>query len=184
MANLINLTLTLRIFSALLALIELGINAYVVYYADDYNYEDPYGDWGVHHHTPSQVAFLLFASTWSLLALVYLTLAPIYFITGGQQTSHVGRNAKHRYTILALDVVTTVFWLAGWIALAKLIGGPSTCITFCAAIQASVAFAAFLWATFGICGLVEMWQLWRRGQSSEQKANRTEDVDRTWFGMS
>jgi hypothetical protein len=65
------------------------------------------------------------------------------------------------YAVLAVDAVTGIFWLAGWIALAKLIGGPSTCTKFCAAIQASVAFAAFLWALFMGTALWDAWVSWR-----------------------
>ena len=184
MARLNTVVFGLRIASIFLALAELGINAYVVNYADEYLYEDPYGDWGVNHDTPSQVAFLLFSSVWSLLALAYLVLAPVYLITGGENSSHVSRNQTHRYAMTALDTITTIFWLAGWIALAELIGGPSTCTNFCAAIQASVAFAAFLWATFGVAGLIEVWQLWRRSRDGGQKASSGEDANRTWFGMS
>ena len=175
-----NLLLPLRVATILLAIAELGLNAYVVYYADDYFYEDPYGDWGVNHNTPSQVGFLLFASIWSLLVLVYVTLAPFYLITGGENASYIKKNLTHRYAIVALDTVTTIFWLAGWIALAELIGGPSTCTTFCAAIQASVAFAAFLWATFAACGLIGMWELWKRRQG---KATATEEGNPTSIGM-
>jgi lysylphosphatidylglycerol synthetase-like protein (DUF2156 family) len=180
MAALSNVRLLLRVASILFAISELGLNAYVVYYADDYFYEDPYGDWGVNHDTPSQVAFLLFAAVWSLLVLVYFTLAPFYLITGGENASYVKKNLTHRYAIVALDTITTIFWLAGWIALAKLIGGPSTCTSFCAAIQASVAFAAFLWATFAASGLIGMWELWKRRQD---KTNATEEDNHTSFGM-
>ena len=180
MAALSNVRLLLRVASILFAISELGLNAYVVYYADDYFYEDPYGDWGVNHDTPSQVAFLLFAAVWSLLVLVYVTLAPVYLITGGENASYVKKNLTHRYAIVALDTITTIFWLAGWIALAELIGGPSTCTTFCAAIQASVAFAAFLWATFAASGLIGMWELWKRRQG---KTNGTEDNNHSSFGM-
>ena len=181
MVALSNLELPLRVVSILLALSELGINAYVVYYADDYFYEDPYGDWGVNHNTPPQLAFLLFASVWSLLVLLYVTLAPFYLITGGENASHIKKNLTHRYAIIALDTITAIFWLAGWIALAELIGGPQTCTTFCAAVQASVAFAAFLWATFAASGVIEIWHLWKRGRNG--KADSTEGASRTSFGM-
>ena len=62
MATLFNLGLPLRAVSTMFIASKLGLNAYVVYYADDYFYEDPYGNWGVNHNTPSQIAFQLFAS--------------------------------------------------------------------------------------------------------------------------
>jgi lysylphosphatidylglycerol synthetase-like protein (DUF2156 family) len=184
MANLVDIMLGLRILSILFAICELGLNAYIVQHADHYFYEDPYGDWGVNHDTPSQIAFLLFASAWSLLALICLILAPIYLVTGGQDASQTSRNAKYLYGILALDTVTTIFWLAGWIALAELIGGPTTCTDFCAAIQASVGFAAALWATFMVCGFLGIWQMWKRRQSIAQNKANPEGTGRSWYGMS
>ena len=184
MARLGNIVLALRVATVLLALSELGILVYVVYYADDYFYEDPYGDWGVNHNTPGRVGFLLFDSIWSLLALIYLSLAPKYLITGGENERRISRNARHRYAITALDTVTTFLWLAGWIAVAELIGGPTTCTNFCAAIQAGVAFAAVLWATFGATALIEIWQLWRRSQDATQKATNHQDENGTQIGMS
>ena len=160
-----NIALGFRIVSAVLAIIELGLNAYIVHYADDYFYEDPYGDWKVNHDTPSQIAFLLFASAWSLLALIYVGLVTAYVVTGGQNIAQARRNMKHRYSIAALDVLTMIFWLAGWIALAQLIGGPTSCTSFCAAVQASVAFAAGLWASFAGSGALDLWQVWRGWKS-------------------
>jgi hypothetical protein len=131
----------------------------VVHYADDYFYEDPYGDWGVNGTSPSQVNFLVFASIWSILAIVYLAVI----------SPPLGAGTP----IDRIDAVTGIFWLAGWIALAKLIGGPSTCTTFCAAIQASVAFAAFLWALFMGTALYDAWVSWRvRGTAQSKNTQR------------
>ena len=171
MPNLVDITFGLRILSTLFATCELGLNAYIVQHADNYFYEAPYGDWGVNHDTPSQVAFLLFASAWSLIGLIYLILAPIYLVTGGQDASQTKRNAKYLYGIVALDTVTTIFWLAGWIALAELI-------------QASVGFAAALWATFMICGFLEIWQMWKRRRSVAQNKADREGPGRSWYAMS
>lgn len=162
MARLTTIALLLRAFTALLACIELGITAYVVYYASDYFYEDPWGDWGVNHDTPSQVAFVLFASAWSILALMYLALAPLRLIKGGENEKQVRTNLIHRCAVTGLDVVTMVFWLAGWIALVDLIGGPTTCADFCAAIQASAGLAAGIWACFAGSGLIDLYELWER----------------------
>ena len=137
----------------------------------------------MNHNTPLQVAFLLFASAWSVLALTYTLLAPRYLITGGENESTIKTNQKHRYAILALDAVTTVFWLAGWIALAKLIGGPTTCSRFCAAIQVSVAVAAFLWADVNTTLFIGLWQM-RRLRMDQRKTNGSDAGGRSWFEMS
>lgn len=53
------------------------------------------------------------------------------------------------YTVLGLDAVTTGFWLGGFVALARLVGGFGTgggsADHFVAAVEASVVFGAFLW---------------------------------------
>ena len=51
-----------------------------------------------------------------------------------------------RLAILAVDVVTAIFWFAGFIALAVFIGVPDCGNNhICGSLQASVAFGAFLW---------------------------------------
>ena|SRR5438045_8060935 len=88
--------------------------------------------------SPSQVNFLVFASVWSILAVTFLVLSPRY--------DDDGRHIGHKFVILAVDVVTAIFWFAGFIALAALIGVPNCGRNrLCQALQAAVAFGAFLW---------------------------------------
>jgi hypothetical protein len=152
----------------------------VVHYADDYFYEDPYGDWGVNGTSPSQVNFLVFASIWTILVLIYLAVISPALGAGTpieRPTGTFSRHATSKYAVLAVDAVTGIFWLAGWVALAKLIGGLSTCTTFCAAIEASVAFAAFLWALFMGTALYGAWISWRvRGAAQSKTPRRQEGV--------
>ena len=151
----------------------------MVHYSDDYFYEDPYGDWGVNGVSPSQVNFLVFASIWSLLALVYLAIvAPALGSTSPTErsTGNLSRYATNKWAVFAVDAVTAIFWLGGWIALAMLVGGPSTCTTFCAAIQASVAFAAFLWALFMGAALWDAWVSWRVRGSPLSKTPQHQEV--------
>ena len=88
--------------------------------------------------SPSQVNFVVFCAIWSILAVAFLILSPRY----DTQARHIG----HKFSVLAVDAVTAIFWFAGFIALAVLIGVPN-CGTdsVCEALQASVAFGAFLW---------------------------------------
>lgn len=89
-----------------------------------------------YYGTPSQMAFLIFCAVWTLLALVYLVLAPMKM-----------QQYAHKYTILAVEAVTMIFWFAGFIAMADFlswwsIGGHwapwSTAV-------AGDVFAAFTW---------------------------------------
>ena len=99
-----------------------------------------FSDGGFYFNTtsPSQVNFLLFCAVWSILAVAFLIFSPRYDTQG----RHVG----HKFAILAVDAVTALFWFAGFIALAAFIGVPNCGNShICGALQASVAFGAFLW---------------------------------------
>lgn len=50
---------------------------------------------------------MVFVSVWTLLILIYLALAPRFFSA-----------FAHPMAMLALDVLTMLFWFAGFIALA------------------------------------------------------------------
>lgn len=62
-----------------------------------------------HQGSPSEFNFLIFASVWSILALVYLIVVPWKF---------ADRAVGHKFGILAAEAVTMIFWFAGFVALA------------------------------------------------------------------
>jgi hypothetical protein len=79
--------------------------------------------------------FLLFDAIWTILALAYLILAPLFFHT-----------AAHKYGILAVEVLTSIFWFAGWVAAASFIGNSGCHISdVCKVATATTVFSAFLW---------------------------------------
>ncbi|RAL64510.1 hypothetical protein DID88_001985 [Monilinia fructigena] len=100
-------TLPLRIVQAVFAIIVLGLMSYA---ADAWSY------WW----SPDSVNFLVFASVWTLLALIYLIVSPTHF-----------PNAAHKYGILFAEAVTMIF-----------------CGVFAKASIAGDVFAAFLWLLF------------------------------------
>ncbi|KAJ9641827.1 hypothetical protein H2199_005040 [Coniosporium tulheliwenetii] len=53
------------------------------------------------------IVFLLFTSIWTLLALIYLIVAPARF-----------PQYAHKFGILGVEAVTMLFWFAGFIAAA------------------------------------------------------------------
>jgi hypothetical protein len=79
---------------------------------------------------------MIFNSVWSLLVLAYVGITPIY-MTG----------IFHKLAALVLNVITTIFWFAGSIALAVAVGGPWTCGAdrVCGSYEAAIAFGFFLW---------------------------------------
>ena len=93
-------------------------------------------DWAYWSWAPASENFLLFCSVWTILALVYLVIAPLHFPT-----------AAHKFGILAAEFLTMLFWFAGFIAVAVLLTdiGCSRYWGVCRASEAATVFAAFEW---------------------------------------
>lgn len=84
--------------------------------------------------SPSEVNFIVFAAVWSLLALIYLMLAPLRF-----------ERFAHNMAILAVEAVTMIFWFAGFIALAVFLSDRTCYGSVCGSAKAACVFAAFEW---------------------------------------
>ena len=110
-----------HIVAVVLCVIELALTAYVA---------SAYWGW-----SPDRVNFMIFNSIWSLLVLAYVGIAPLYYT-----------RIFHRLASLVLEALTMIFWFAGSIALAVLVGAPE-CHgnTVCGAAKGAVAFGFFLW---------------------------------------
>jgi len=146
-----NYTLPLRAAQCLLTIIILGLMAYVV------------SDW---EYSPAEDNFLLFCSVWTILALAYLTIAPVKFET-----------AAHKFGILAAEFLTMIFWFAGFIALAVLLTdirchywGP------CRAAKAAVVFAAFEWLLFSATMIMAGLHVWRTRNGHNNKHDPNMEV--------
>jgi len=88
--------------------------------------------------------FMIWNFVWTVLALLYLSLAPTYF-----------PNAHNKWVVTAVEAITMIFWFCGWIALASWVGNLSVCFgTVCGCARGAVVFAVFEWiawcASFGI----------------------------------
>ncbi|XMA10854.1 hypothetical protein WAI453_003645 [Rhynchosporium graminicola] len=145
------LILPIRVLQAVFAIIVLGTLAYAA---------------STFYNSPSSVSFLIFTSIFTLLALVYLILASSKF-----------PKFTHKYAFLGVEAVTMIFWFAGFIALADLLGdagcgrwhgrGSGTC----RASTAGTVFAAFEWVLFTITTAVAALGLWRTKGESTLKQN-------------
>jgi hypothetical protein len=74
---------------------------------------------------------------WTLLALLYLILAPTHYPV-----------AAHKYGILFAEAVTMIFWFAGWVALAVLLNNVGCGHSTWGVCRASIAgdvFGALAW---------------------------------------
>ena len=83
---------------------------------------------------PSEINFLIFASVWTVLTLIYVTVAPRVFPTAAPQ-----------YALIAVDGVAMTFWFAGFVALAVFLSSRICFGNVCNVARASAAFAAFDW---------------------------------------
>ncbi|GAD99448.1 conserved hypothetical protein [Paecilomyces variotii No. 5] len=127
--------LPVRAVQAIFAIIVLGLTAYVIstfdnvsfYYDDDFN--------------PDTLNFMLFTSVWTLLvATPYLALSPLYV-----------PQIAHRFAVVGMEVVTTIFWFAAFIALAVLLPPSGACHNSpCRSSQAATVFGAFEWVLFAV----------------------------------
>lgn len=134
-----NFTLPLRVAQAILSILVLGLTAYVV------------SLWA-----PSEVNFLLFTSIWTFLALAYLIVTPGKFPEAahkyGVSFSQTPANDMERanidglFQILAAEIITAIFWFAGFIACAVLLTDTGCRRgSGCRSLQAATVFGAFEW---------------------------------------
>ncbi|CAK4031090.1 hypothetical protein D0864_02487 [Lecanosticta acicola] len=145
--------LGLRVAQAGLALIVLGLTAYVVHWWSGY--------W--HAASPSQISFLVFCSVWSLLALIYLIIVPWRF---SETVAH------HKFAILGAETVTMIFWFAGFVALAVFLSDRVCFGHVCSAAKAAAVFAAFDWALFAATTAMAAMHVMRsRGRRTNAKAD-------------
>lgn len=84
----------------------------------------------------STVNFMLFNGVWTpFVAVPFLALAPSYF-----------PNLAHRLILVGVELVTMIFWFAGFIALAVALPAASYCNgSVCSCLQAATVFGAFEW---------------------------------------
>ncbi|OAL55368.1 hypothetical protein IQ07DRAFT_639052 [Pyrenochaeta sp. DS3sAY3a] len=129
---------------AVLSLVVLGLMAYVSSW------------WSTHwrQSSPSEVNFLIFAPSWTILALVPLVVLPLRF-------SHLTTSTAAKYGILALEMLTMLFWFGGFIALAVFLSDRICFGTVCDVARASTAISALNWVAwavtfvYGVLGVVK-----------------------------
>lgn len=90
-------------------------------------------DWWAFSNT---VNYVLFLACWTtFVATPYVTAAPIY-----------APRLAHRFVIPAVEVITMIFWFAGFVALGAELPRPAGCVwSTCHALQAATVFGAFEW---------------------------------------
>jgi hypothetical protein len=117
--------------------------------------------------SPSEVNFLLFCSIWTLLAVAYLIIAPMNYPT-----------TAHKFAILGVEAVTMIFWFAGWVALAVLLGEVGTRgYTAAQVAAAATAFGAIEFLLFGATTIMAALHCHRTRNEHSGKHDPAMEVD-------
>jgi len=131
-----------------LAVIVLGLAGYVAHWYDAETLTA----------SPSQINFLIFVPIFTLVVILYLELTPRYT-----------PRASHPYAHFALEVVTTLFYFAGFIALAVFLAKLLFCRgSVCAAARADAVFAAFSFVVWLLTTTILGMQIFKGGFRAAQ----------------
>jgi hypothetical protein len=119
----------------------------------------------VTNQTPSlrnSLAFMLFTSLWTLLAVAYLVVSPRRFPA-----------AAHEYAIIAVEFLTMLFWFAAFVAVASNVGTVNYSFweytTLYKVAVAAVVFSALVWLTFVVTAALAAMHI-RRGSRNDKAA--------------
>ncbi|KAF4621514.1 hypothetical protein G7Y89_g14559 [Cudoniella acicularis] len=103
--------------------------------------------------SPSQVNFLIFVPLFSFVSIAYLEITP-----------RLAPRASHPYAHLALEAMNTLFYFAGFIALAVFLGKLLFCRgSVCAAARVDAVFAAFNWLLWSGSSAIVALQIFKGG---------------------
>ncbi|GAB0139108.1 hypothetical protein EsDP_00007323 [Epichloe bromicola] len=148
--------IALRVLQGFLAAANLGLSAFVV-------------NWyrmGTSQSPPNSVGFILFASIFSLLSILYLELSPRYF-----------RRFFHPYASLAVEGLNTVFYFAGFIAFVVYIGSLTFCRgNVCSASRGDAVVAAGAFCAWIASTILTAKQMIVGGVEARRKAMQMREV--------
>jgi hypothetical protein len=99
-----------------------------------------------------EVNFLIFAPSWTILALAALIVVPLKF---SNKLSSKGA----KWGLLALEGLTMMYWFSGFVALAVFLSGRICFGTVCDVARASTALSAVNWLVWTVTfafGVVQM----------------------------
>jgi len=137
------LLLPLRIAQLVFAVVVVGLSGYVAHW---YNTDTLTA-------SPTQVNFLIFVPVFSFISVFYLEFVPRF-------TPKV----SHPYAHFGVEVLNTLFYFAGFIALAVFIGKLLFCRgSVCAAARADAVFAAFSWMLWAASSVVVAMKILKGG---------------------
>ncbi|KAJ5620696.1 hypothetical protein N7510_004680 [Penicillium lagena] len=145
-----------RIVQTLIALAVVGLTAYVIASLQD--------SWSF----SKTVDYMLFAGCWTgFIAVPYLEAAPLWF-----------PRVSHELVIPLVEVVTSLIWFAGFIALGVLIPSPGECVfPTCHALQAVIVLSSVEWALFVVTNVYAVLDLVNSRRKHSRQNSRRNSVD-------
>lgn len=139
----IGLLLPLRIAQFVFSIIVLALSAYINHWYDVDTLTS----------SPSQINFLIFVPVFSFISMVYLEVVPRFM-----------QKASHPYAHIGFEALNTLFYFAGFVALAAFIGKLLFCRgSVCAAARADAVFAAFNWLLWTGSTVIVALQVFKSG---------------------
>jgi hypothetical protein len=91
--------------------------------------------------SPTEVNFMIFSPVWSLLALAALIVVP-------WKMPYVAQNTGPKIGLLVLELLTTLYWFGGFVALAVFLSDRICFGTVCSVAKASTAISALNWVAW------------------------------------
>jgi hypothetical protein len=91
--------------------------------------------------SPVEVNFMIFSPVWSILALAALIVVP-------WKMPYAAQNTGPKFGLLVLELVTTLYWFGGFIALAVFLNDRICFGTVCSVAKAGTAISALNWVAW------------------------------------
>lgn len=117
--------------------------------------------WATHwrQSSPTEVNFLIFAPSWTVLALSALVIVPLKF-------SHMLSSKGAQIGLLALEGLTMLYWFGGFVALAVFLSDRICFGTVCDVARASTAISAMNWLVWAVTFSFGVFQMIKDGRGS------------------
>jgi hypothetical protein len=132
--------------------------------------------------SPSQINFLIFVPLWSFITIAYLEITPVYAKRGKchnllspslKTTLTTGRfTASHPYAHFTLEIITTIFYFAGAVALAVFLSKLLYCRgSVCASARAAAILSSISFVTWVVTTTLLGAEIFKGGFRAAQATN-------------
>lgn len=119
--------------------------------------------------SPVEVNFMIFSPIWSILALVVLIIVP-------WKMPYVAQNSGPKIGLLVLELLTTLYWFGGFIAMAVFLNDRICFGTVCSVAKAGTAISALNWVAWMVTLVLSVIRVFfsRGGSSAATSAPKVE----------